>query len=75
MSPTPLPENRHTYMFTAVIDGVQPGKRLEYWAHSIEEAQAMALAEYAHLGARVVLQFHGMVPPGPYPYITPGDSA
>lgn len=62
-------------MFTAVIDGVLPGDRLEYWAHSIEEAQAMAEAEYAAYGARVRVEFHGIVPPGPDPYIIPGDLA
>ena len=73
-TPTPPLEDRQTYMFTAVIDGVLPGDRLEYWAHSIEEAQAMAEAEYAPYGDRVRVEFHGIVPPGPNPYNIPGDS-
>ena len=40
-----------------------------------EEAQAMAEAEYAAYGARVRVEFHGIVPPGPDPYIIPGDLA
>jgi hypothetical protein len=73
-TPTPPLEDRQTYMFTAVIDGVLPGDRLEYWAHSIEEAQAMAEAEYAPYGDRVRVEFHGIVPPGRDPYNIPGDS-